>query len=99
MIEGGEDPMMIFRRAPDETREGPRLQQRVSVCAFGPRGIHPARVTARGGAWSLFSEPGPVGFEREVAQRLAWWADLKAKCPDNRHRKGTKAARRVTVRW
>jgi ATPase related to the helicase subunit of the Holliday junction resolvase len=28
---------------------------------------------------SVFYEPGPFGFEREVAKRLAWWADLKAK--------------------
>jgi len=28
---------------------------------------------------SVFYEPGPFGFEKEVAKRLAWWADLKAK--------------------
>ncbi len=28
---------------------------------------------------SIFYEPGPFGFEKEVAKRLAWWADLKAK--------------------
>ncbi len=28
---------------------------------------------------SVFYEPGPFGFEREVAKRLAWWAELKAK--------------------
>jgi len=28
---------------------------------------------------SVFYEPGPYGFEKEVAKRLAWWADLKAK--------------------
>lgn len=28
---------------------------------------------------SVFYEPGPFGFEREVAKRLAWWADLKSK--------------------
>ncbi len=26
-----------------------------------------------------FYEPGPYGFEKEVAKRLQWWADLKAK--------------------
>jgi len=26
-----------------------------------------------------FYEPGPFGFEKEVAKRLQWWADLKAK--------------------
>ncbi len=24
-------------------------------------------------------EPGPFGFEREIAKRLAWWAELKRK--------------------
>ncbi len=28
---------------------------------------------------SVFYEPGPFGFEKEVAKRLAWWADLRAK--------------------
>ncbi|MEO8910756.1 MAG: hypothetical protein ABI408_11080, partial [Gemmatimonadaceae bacterium] len=28
---------------------------------------------------SVFYEPGPFGFEKEVAKRLAWWADLKTK--------------------
>ena len=28
---------------------------------------------------SVFYEPGPFGFEKEVAKRLAWWADLKQK--------------------
>jgi putative ATPase len=27
----------------------------------------------------VFYEPGPFGFEKEVAKRLQWWADLKAK--------------------
>jgi putative ATPase len=28
---------------------------------------------------SVFYEPGPFGFEKEVAKRLQWWADLKQK--------------------
>jgi putative ATPase len=28
---------------------------------------------------AVFYEPGPFGFEREIAKRLAWWAELKAK--------------------
>jgi putative ATPase len=28
---------------------------------------------------SVFYEPGPFGFEKEVAKRLAWWADLREK--------------------
>jgi putative ATPase len=27
----------------------------------------------------VFYEPGPFGFEREIAKRLAWWDELKRK--------------------
>jgi putative ATPase len=27
----------------------------------------------------VFYEPGPLGFERDIAKRLAWWAELKRK--------------------
>jgi putative ATPase len=37
---------------------------------------------------SVFYEPGPFGFEKEVAKRLAWWADLKAKSSAQPPRKG-----------
>ncbi len=40
---------------------------------------------------SVFYEPGPFGFEREVAKRLAWWADLKAKVSSNASPEGDKA--------
>jgi putative ATPase len=36
---------------------------------------------------SLFYEPGPFGFEKEVAKRLAWWADLKDKMSRQSSRK------------
>jgi putative ATPase len=28
---------------------------------------------------SVFYEPGPFGFEKDIAKRLAWWAELKAR--------------------
>jgi putative ATPase len=28
---------------------------------------------------AVLYEPGPFGFEKEIAKRLAWWAELKAK--------------------
>jgi putative ATPase len=30
-------------------------------------------------AGSTLYEPGPFGFEKEIAKRLAWWSDLRAK--------------------
>jgi putative ATPase len=28
---------------------------------------------------SAFYEPGPFGFEKEIAKRLAWWEELRAR--------------------
>jgi putative ATPase len=32
---------------------------------------------------SRFYEPGPFGFEKEIAKRLAWWEDLRRKANEN----------------
>jgi putative ATPase len=40
--------------------------------AYIPQEYLPARL--RG---SRFYEPGPFGFEKEIAKRLAWWEDLR----------------------
>jgi putative ATPase len=42
--------------------------------AYIPQEYLPERL--RGQA---FYEPGPFGFEKEIARRLAWWAELKRK--------------------
>ncbi|MBA3466094.1 MAG: replication-associated recombination protein A [Gemmatimonadaceae bacterium] len=39
---------------------------------------------------SVFYQPGPFGFEKEVAKRLAWWADLKAKVSTQASPRGDK---------
>jgi putative ATPase len=31
---------------------------------------------------SVFYEPGPFGFERDIAKRLAWWDEIKKKAQD-----------------
>jgi putative ATPase len=33
-------------------------------------------------AGSSFYEPGPFGFEKEIAKRLAWWSELRARAQD-----------------
>ena len=33
-------------------------------------------------AGSTFYEPGPYGFEKEIAKRLAWWEELRARAQD-----------------
>lgn len=42
--------------------------------AYIPQDYLPAAA-----AGSRLYEPGPFGFEKEIAKRLAWWADLRAK--------------------
>lgn len=42
--------------------------------AYIPQEYLPERLQG-----AVFYEPGPFGFEKEVAKRLAWWADLKSK--------------------
>ena len=32
---------------------------------------------------SRFYEPGPFGFEKEIAKRLAWWEDLRRRSDEN----------------
>jgi putative ATPase len=45
--------------------------------AYIPQEYLPERL--RG---TSFYEPGPFGFEREVAKRLAWWAEVRARMSD-----------------
>jgi putative ATPase len=40
--------------------------------AYIPQDYLPARAAGR-----TFYEPGPFGFEKEIAKRIAWWADLR----------------------
>jgi putative ATPase len=42
--------------------------------AYIPQDYLPARA-----AGTVLYEPGPFGFEKDIAKRLAWWADLRAK--------------------
>ena len=55
-------------------------QRGVPVRARRPRGIHPAGVPAGRAAGARRStSPAPFGFEKEIAKRLAWWAELAAR--------------------
>lgn len=46
--------------------------------AYIPQEYLPERL--RG---SRFYEPGPFGFEKEIAKRLAWWEDLRRRAGEN----------------
>lgn len=44
-----------------------------------PEGYLPQSYLPDRLAGAAFYEPGPFGFEKEIARRLEWWAQLKAK--------------------
>jgi putative ATPase len=46
--------------------------------AYIPQEYLPERLQG-----SRFYEPGPFGFEKEIAKRLAWWEELKRRASEN----------------
>jgi putative ATPase len=54
--------------------------------AYIPQEYLPERA-----AGTVLYEPGPFGFEKEIAKRLAWWAELRAKV--ERRQAGTEQER------
>ena len=47
--------------------------------AYIPQEYLPERLRGRS-----FYRPGPFGFEKEIAKRLAWWDELKRRTDDER---------------
>jgi putative ATPase len=45
--------------------------------AYIPQEYLPERLQG-----SRFYEPGPFGFEKEIAKRLAWWEELKRRASE-----------------
>ena len=52
--------------------------------AYIPQEYLPVRL--RG---TVLYEPGPFGFERDIAKRLAWWMELREKAADSRRSEDT----------
>ena len=52
--------------------------------AYTPQQYLPTLLEGR-----TFYEPGPFGFERDIAKRLAWWAELYARAHDAPDEKGS----------
>ncbi len=46
--------------------------------AYTPQEYLPSELEGR-----TFYEPGPFGFERDIAKRLAWWAQLRDRAQDS----------------
>ncbi len=73
----GEGPPMNVRNAPTQLMKelGYHAGYKYahdSEDAYIPQEYLPEKL--RG---SVFYEPGPFGFEKDIAKRLAWWAELK----------------------
>jgi putative ATPase len=52
--------------------------------AYIPQEYLPVRL--RG---TVLYEPGPFGFERDIAKRLAWWMELREKAAESRRSEDT----------
>jgi hypothetical protein len=44
-----------------------------------PEAYTPQEYLPESLAGAVYYEPGPFGFEREVAKRLGWWRELRAR--------------------
>jgi putative ATPase len=78
----GEGPPMNIRNAPTQLMKDLGYHAGYKYAhdsenAYTPQEYLPEKL--RG---SVFYEPGPFGFERDIAKRLAWWDDLKKKAQD-----------------
>jgi ATPase related to the helicase subunit of the Holliday junction resolvase len=75
----GEPVPMHIRNAPTRLmkelgyHEGYQYAHQVPE-AFIPQEYLPDKLKG-----AKFYEPGPFGFEKDIAKRLAWWADIKQK--------------------
>jgi putative ATPase len=78
----GEGPPMNIRNAPTKLMKelGYHAGYKYahdSEDAYIPQEYLPEKL--RG---SVFYEPGPFGFERDIAKRLAWWDEIRKKAQD-----------------
>ena len=75
----GEGPPMHIRNAPTKLMKDLGYHAGYQYAhdspdAYIPQDYLPDRLSD-----ATFYTPGPFGFERDIAKRLAWWAELKAK--------------------
>jgi putative ATPase len=70
---------MHIRNAPTKLMKELGYHEGYQYAHAVPEGYIPQEYLPDSLVGTVFYEPGPFGFEREVGKRLAWWADLKAK--------------------
>jgi putative ATPase len=75
----GEGPPMHIRNAPTQLMRELGYHAGYQYAHDSPDAYIPQEYLPDKLRGSVFYEPGPVGFERDIAKRLAWWDELKKK--------------------
>jgi putative ATPase len=68
-----------IRNAPTQLMKGLGYGKDYQYAHAFPEGYIAQEYLPERIANAVLYEPGPFGFEKEIAKRLAWWAELKAK--------------------
>ncbi|MGI8507799.1 MAG: replication-associated recombination protein A [Gemmatimonadaceae bacterium] len=77
----GEGPPMNVRNAPTQLMRDLGYHAGYKYAHDSPDAYIPQEYLPEKLRGSVFYEPGPFGFERDIAKRLAWWEELKKKTP------------------
>jgi putative ATPase len=75
----GEPPPLDVRNAPTSLMKDLGYGANYQYAHDSPDAYIPQEYLPESVRGQNFYEPGRFGFERDIAKRLAWWADLKAK--------------------
>jgi putative ATPase len=68
---------MHIRNAPTQLMKELGYHEGYQYAHAVPEAYIPQEYLPRELAGSAFYEPGPFGFEKEIAKRLAWWEELR----------------------
>jgi putative ATPase len=75
----GEAPPLHIRNAPTKLMKDLGYGAEYKYAHNSPNAYIPQEYLPESLQGAVFYEPGPFAFEKEIAKRLAWWADLKNK--------------------
>jgi putative ATPase len=75
----GEGPPMNIRNAPTKLMRELGYHEGYKYAHDSPDAYLPQEYLPEKLRGSVFYEPGPFGFERDIAKRLAWWEEIKRK--------------------
>ena len=79
----GEVPLHV-RNAPTRLMKELGYHEGYQYAHSVPEAYIPQEYLPDALAGSAFYTPGPFGFEKEIAKRLAWWEELRARAQGNR---------------